>query len=624
VRQVRGCLHRDISPVCRFPPDVALLLESRKEWGVQLADIDSLALFARLKKREVTDGFSPGEISSGVRSILVESAQLLNQVCRFFPQYTLHDAGHGHRVVENMAKILPPETLDNLNSIELSILIYSGYLHDIGMASTQAQLIAWVGSSQFSAFISSRTHWIDALRAADNAGNTSARRAIEDMAYTDYLRLTHAERGAQHVTQAHGPGSSGHQIEVKQVNYAHLVALLIESHWDDPQHLGSPAYHRDELVRDFPVNIQYIATILRISDVIDLDPERTPKVLLDFIDPLDPTSADEWAKHRSLQGWQVSSKRIRFQARCTHPAIQRGLVEWMEYIEHERFACASVLAASPESTQEKYQFSLHEPITSDRIESDGSYIYGDFRFHLDYERITDLLMGTQLWKDSDLAIRELLQNSTDTCQHRDALSRHAGLQYAPSIRTSFSVDHNGGKVLTCSDNGMGMNEHLIGQYFMRIGRSFYQSPEFREQSLTFTPISQFGLGVMSYFMLGDRISVETRALNADLSTLGPPLVIDIDGPHRYFVIRKGTRVDPGTDIRISLRADVQPAYFTWERWKLPARVVRLLRDPICPVEVIDEPESAKIGPSEWHVPTLTRLWGGHRLERPELLATHVA
>ena len=41
---------------------------------------------------------------------------------------------------------------------------------------------------------------------------------------------------------------------------------------------------------------------------------------------------------------------------------------------------------------------------------------------------------------------------------------------------------------------MGMTWEIVRDYFMRVGRSFYQSFAFRRRQLKMDPISQFGIG----------------------------------------------------------------------------------------------------------------------------------
>ena len=173
--------------------------------------------------------------------------------------------------------------------------------------------------------------------------------------------------------------------------------------------MKAPHYRRDLYVSRFPLNLQYCAIILRLADAIELDPERTPAILLGFL-LLDLTrtdrpdtpysaarakSAEEWSKHRAILGYKISPTEIRLEARCSHPAIQKGLREWCDYIDAERRECRVVARDNTEEIARKYQLDLSVEVRKDYIESDGSYIYTDFQLQLDSDRIVSLLMGTQ-------------------------------------------------------------------------------------------------------------------------------------------------------------------------------------------------------------------------------------
>jgi len=429
-------------------------------------------LFKLMKKREAKDGFEASEISSQVAQIVAEIWPVLQQVCRSFPQYTLHDPDHSFRVAQNMARLIPESTLADLNSIELSILLYAAYLHDIGMASSQEEFYKWLSLPEYQAFLVSHERWAIAARRIERGpdiedfyrrdhrmrrrepksaapeARTLELRKLQDVMYTDFLRESHAARGAAFAVQHFGSnGKSDHKIRAGEVNYSEQVALVCKSHWENAMSLKSDEYRRDGYVGMFPVNLQYCAVILRLADLIELDPDRTPRVLLDFIllDLEHPRpeedlvkaarvkSAEEWAKHRAVLGYKVSPGEIRIEAKCSHPAIQRGLREWCDYIDRERRDCRLIVHDNRREIADKYQLQLDSEVRPDYIESDGSYFYSDFKFQLDYERIVDLLMGTELWGDPAVILRELLQNAIDACHHRAALSKQRHWPYFPRI-----------------------------------------------------------------------------------------------------------------------------------------------------------------------------------------------
>ena len=92
-------------------------------------------LFQKLLEKE--NLLEEHEISDNIISVVRETAPLLERIPENMPEFTLHNANHSAKVVELMGKIIPSDTLELLNSIELSILIYAAYLHDVGMTASR-------------------------------------------------------------------------------------------------------------------------------------------------------------------------------------------------------------------------------------------------------------------------------------------------------------------------------------------------------------------------------------------------------------------------------------------------------------------------------------------------------
>jgi hypothetical protein len=556
--------------------------------------ITETELFKLLKKQEVRDGLEAAEISSRVSAVATEVWPLLQQVTRSFPLYTLHDPEHSFRVAENMVNMIPKRTLTRLNSIELSLLLYAAYLHDVGMAASQQELYDWLGSNDYDAYISAHDNWESAIRIHERDNKTQELdassvalemvilRQIQDAAYTDYLRERHAQRGADYVLDRFGSkGFSDNKIQFHEVNYADHVSLVCKSHADSATLLKGENFRRDVHVGKFPLNLQYCAIILRLADLADLDPERTPKVLLDFI-MLDlqenafdegaipmarAKSAEEWSKHRAVLGYKITPDEIRLEAKCAHPAIQRGLNEWCDAMDSERRDCRLIVSDNRQEITEKYGLDLANDVRTDFICSDGSYIYADFKFQLDYDRIVNLLMGTELWGDPAVVFRELLQNALDACYHRKALSAKLGIPYTPKV--CFSTKHNWDSprpemVLVCEDNGAGMDQHIVENFLMRIGRSYYRSREFLQQNLDFQPISQFGMGVMSYFMIADSLRIDTQRFESGGSRK-QPLSVEVNSAGRYVVIRTKDQKREGTAVVLTL--DMHSRMSEWKEMR---------------------------------------------------------
>jgi len=98
---------------------------------------------------------------------------------------------------------------------------------------------------------------------------------------------------------------------------------------------------------------------------------------------------------------------------------------------------------------------------------------------------------------------------------------------------------------------MGMKEAYVGRYLMRIGECYYRSCEFlaMDEPKRVDPISQFGIGILSCFLIADRIVVETKSADE------PALRLEIDNAFDYFTVRDGARRHPGTTVELTPKKD---------------------------------------------------------------------
>ena len=76
----------------------------------------------------------------------------------------------------------------------------------------------------------------------------------------------------------------------------------------------------------------------------------------------------------------------------------------------------------------------------------------------------------------------------------------------------------------------------------------------RKKTLISTPISQFGIGILSCFMLADRMEIRTHAGGAQQTDL------IVSGPGSLFWTRAGTRAEQGTEVKLWLKPEIVPSH----------------------------------------------------------------
>jgi len=510
-------------------------------------------------------------LSVNVSSMCDEAIDRMKAMYSYAPQYTLHDECHLLRTTELMGLVLG-DVSQNLNNIELSLLILSAFFHDQGMVMSADEFHKLEHDGGFQLF---QDNWrVDHPNYRETAtqiySSTCSEKRKAELAsqiaeldaamFTDYIRETHGVRVAEFIRSTY---SHDKRLEIQAMNIAPFLAILCESHTLPFEALTPQAgFHYDEQIGTYTINLPFLAAVLRLADILDFDRDRTPEALLKSIHFTSPVSLHEWEKHRSVEGWQISPALIRFTIRCKHPAYEAAARQYMDWVDGEIAAAIEICRMQPRDIK-GHELNLPSHVDRSRIQPlDDAYKFHNLEFNLSRDEIVRLLMTDKLYGNEHLCIRELLQNSLDAIRYRKALFSESKIQWDDgSVAFRHYINDDGYEVLECTDNGSGMDEYIIKNFFVRVGRSFYRSPYFeRERNRLkasgndFDPCSKFGIGFMSCFMLGDRITIETRRDYGYGRELGQPIVAEIHGLSGLLVVRKGSVSQPiGTTISIISR-----------------------------------------------------------------------
>ncbi|WP_309895067.1 HSP90 family protein [Archangium sp.] len=178
----------------------------------------------------------------------------------------------------------------------------------------------------------------------------------------------------------------------------------------------------------------------------------------------------------------------------------------------------------------------------------------DHRFQVNLRGVIELL-SHHLYSTPGVFVRELLQNATDAIRARQHLEPgHPG-----TVRVELIEKQDGGlPTLLFSDDGVGLTEQELHRFLATIGESSKRETlEARRNDF----IGQFGIGLLSCFMVCDELLVVTRSAKGDGSTL------EWRGRHdgTYAVRASEHPLErPGTQVFLIARPDAAE-YFTAER-----------------------------------------------------------
>ena len=438
-----------------------------------------------------------------------------NQIPKTFQTYTLHDVAHSIRIMQHMALLI--EDINKLSCLEIAVLIYSALLHDIGMAVSEEDKHL-IQSNQYSLTDESYDSY---LKKHNNN---------ESEAMQDYVRKIHGRRSAVYIREQLIDGKNTIEDYLfipgyPNTSFSNEVSLICESHSEDYNWLlnklryqPKPRLPKYETVKgSYIINPMFCAILLRFGDILDFDNQRVPPSLYELIKPKEKSN-EEWKKQFSIENFnkirediKTGSKVIHFDGNCSEPRIHRGILTYFKGINRE------ILDAREFTTDMKhhYKFNLIHPVENNII-PDG-YTISDLALTLEYESITQLLMGKNLYSEPKIGLRELVQNAIDACMTRKEIEDKIQCTGKKSYKSEIKIilDKPTDRVII-KDNGTGMSLYILKKYFLNAGVSYYISDDFRLKGYNYRPIGKYGIGFLSCFMLSDTVLVKTQYYDEDI------------------------------------------------------------------------------------------------------------
>ncbi|MDB2550316.1 molecular chaperone HtpG [Rickettsiales bacterium] len=142
-----------------------------------------------------------------------------------------------------------------------------------------------------------------------------------------------------------------------------------------------------------------------------------------------------------------------------------------------------------------------------------------YEFDVEVSKVLNLMINS-LYTNKDVALRELISNSSDACDKiRYLSSQKSDILKDEELKINLSFDKKA-KTFSIEDNGIGMNEDDLKENLGTIAKSgtenFVKSLT-GENKKDVELIGQFGVGFYSAFMIADEVTVESKKYDSDKS-----------------------------------------------------------------------------------------------------------
>jgi Histidine kinase-, DNA gyrase B-, and HSP90-like ATPase len=553
---------------------------------------------------------------SGIKLLHIKRQvdELLGLIGRdgIFDEYTKHDISHIDEMLKILDWLIPEDTKDIMSPADWLITVLAIYFHDLGMLVTKEEY----EQRNSSGYIEYR----DKVLFADDYGadyrakvNQLSSDESERFLYQDFVRGHHAERirnwimGRASVQLGITPDSMSEVTDLLSTldsQFRRDLALVCESHHlndlnnFEKYKVSQPYGNSDKET----ANIQYAAVLLRTADLLHITRDRTPSVAFRIINPTDPLSQKEWVKQMAVRRVrsQISRDRennpdenadrdtIEVHAHFTQESGFFGLTSYLSYAQNQIQKSYGWVKEANERQGARHTFPWRY-VDDNNIETEG-FLRDKFEFTIDQAKILDLLTGHTLYNDTSVVLRELVQNAFDAIRIQQLIDQQADSTQTPG-KVTIHWDSKE-RVLSVEDNGTGMTQEIIVQHLLRVGSSRYQSPDFKRQYPDFSPISRFGIGLLSAFMVADTVEIitcntdEDKARHLSLRSVHGKYLIRLLDKQTYEI---ANHLAPhGTSVKLKVRpsAEISDIIETAKKWiVVPGCEVNITVDSDPPVQV---------------------------------------
>ena len=448
-----------------------------------------------------------------------------------FPFYTLHDEVHICNVMLLMAELLG-DRISSLTRDETALLVMAACCHDIGMSYTEGEKKELLNNKDVVRRYLDKnpSEYVKAYAAGGEEPDLS------DEIKMNFFRSIHHERIGELLQKIEWPRALRGSIDKVD------LIRVCKSHGEEVSELAA-------LDQVHSLDRRFCAILLRLADILDFDDSRAPQAIYEYNEFDERTSyseqfsEEEWEKHLSSSGFRFESVKDRsypypldFTAECRSIQIEQKVKCYLDWVDWELDECSKMLRRFAGTWND---FVLPAKVER-HIQSDG-YLSGQYRITLDQDQVMELFVGENLYSDPAVFVRELIQNAIDAVRTRKQMDRSLPSDWTGQINIR-TWSERGYHWFRIEDNGIGMTEDIIRNYFLKVGRSYYNSDEFRKEKHQckadpdYTPVSRFGIGILSCFM-GDkktnRVEVSTKHFSEN-GIYYPALRLSMRGINGYY------------------------------------------------------------------------------------------
>lgn len=494
------------------------------------------------------------------KNISAFSNILENDLC-FFPEYTNHKLQHFNNILDISEKIVGQSANSCITEYDVMAYVLSALYHDLGMHISYDGFIRIIKKGALDhqyAYLYSDISWnqlwdkyvletrlwnedkrnqilgslscFDKMHMVVNAREKFPEYAelnlYDRLFIGEFIRKNHCRLAFDIVIK--GFPLTDSNLEIIPNEWKLLIGHIVRSHGENIW------YMQDLIKKEYgevfrfvnEIHVLYLMIVLRIADYFDISEKRAAINIFRLQHFSSQISVREWKINQCVKGirFNVTNDPEVVFIETTPPEDSRtflSLKYLLENMQKELDTSWAVLGDTYGNQKDEKKLILSvRRIKTDLLNVNKAahcvpYLTEPVSFRTN-PSILKLLVAPLYNYEPAYGIRELLQNAIDACKEKDVMSKLKGEKYEGKIKIKFSKKNNMEGNITVVDNGIGMTKNVITNYYLVAGGSFRNDPMWKNQFMdietkesTVNRNGRFGIGVLSAFMLGNKVSVET-------------------------------------------------------------------------------------------------------------------
>ncbi len=486
----------------------------------------------------------------------------LQNIGQLFPHYTRHDASHSLQILVNIERLLG-ENINKLTVTDTWLILEAAYWHDIGMVVPADKIASDFETDEFKYFLSeimeNKGHELqDFAKKFNHRSASSCFSGIESpfdaaekfrLLLAEYYRSQHSKRSESIVVDPWTEASiSSPRTELLPKRLFSMLGRICHLHGKDFSCISKELEFRQVGMGTEDCHPRFVACLLRLGDLLDLDSNRFCPVMQRMIGSMPKSSQSHIDKHNAIQELRLDRERIEVTAICGNAAAYEETERWFSMLRLEmqqQMACWRDIVPARSfgllPTLGKLQVNLEG---DEQLLDSGSRERP--RFDIDAEKTIELLQGAGLYENPEQSLRELLQNAVDATLQRiwlDFFSGSEGTPFYENLKISptdwdnpynekiekllknFTIEIKFEPALEDSENNKNIWRFSIRDYGIGISRddlkrlryvgssnrNYEKKERIRKMPSWMRPSGAFGIGLQSAFMLSETINFQTRS-----------------------------------------------------------------------------------------------------------------